>query len=366
MINTQVGIVGAGNMGRAIAWAMEELGYSLLILDQHEGAIQNCQRLLRTDHKFFKGKSYDTLTGCGMVISSLPYHQNLNLATFCINNNIPYFDLGGNVGVSEAINTYATVVAGFAAVSTNPTENVKEANAIQPVMTDLGLAPGWVNIIAEEMYQEWRKREGESPETITMMVGGLPQQPNNTLQYSCTWSYDGLINEYRDDCIVLIDGKQTTVRGMDGYQFPVPSELGPLEAFYTSGGVAHTISVMKKRGVKNCSYKTLRYPNHHKMVNFLIHESGLDDSSLIEVFKRTCPPREDLVIIKVAAQDLTFEKVIRSDENFSAMQKATAFPIAAAAHTVSLYDISKPVLKYDDLWDTQFNLWLDRLFQGAR
>ena len=348
MINNQVGIVGAGNMGKAIAWAMERLGYQLVILDQYEEAIQSCQTLLKASHKFVKGKGYDTLTGCSTVISSLPYHQNLDLATFCIDHGIPYFDLGGSVGVSNDINTYA------------------KEHATAPVMTDLGLAPGWVNIMAENMCQEYLNREGEVPNTITMMVGGLPQEINNTLQYSCTWSFDGLINEYKDDCIVLQDGEHVIAKGMGGYEFPVMSEeIGALEAFYTSGGAAHTISVMKKRGVENCSYKTLRYPGHHKMVNFLIHESGLPDETVIEIFKRTCPPQDDLVIIKVTADELGFEKVIRSGKNFSAMQKATAFPIASVAHMASLYNLPKGVLKYDDLLVTQFNLWLDRLFQEA-
>jgi saccharopine dehydrogenase-like NADP-dependent oxidoreductase len=66
--------------------------------------------------------------------------------------------------------------------------------------------------------------------------------------------------------------------------------------------------------------------------------------------------------MRVAVDDLLFEKVIRSDQKFSAMQKATAFPIAAAAHTAASYDFSQPVLKYDDLGVTPFNTWLDVLF----
>ena len=100
MINNRVGVVGAGNMGRTIAWAMERLGYELVVLDQYEEAIQSCQTLLKANHKFVKGKGYDTLIGCSTVISSLPYHQNLDLATFCIDHGIPYFDLGGSVGVA--------------------------------------------------------------------------------------------------------------------------------------------------------------------------------------------------------------------------------------------------------------------------
>ena len=307
----------------------------------------NAKKLLSSKHKFIRNTSFNCLEGCGLVISSLPFHQNLSLARFCISEGITYCDLGGNIETSKSINRFG---------------NHKATNII---MTDLGLAPGWANIIAENMYQEYISRYGKPPNNIQMMVGGLPQHPNNTLRYSCTWSYDGLVNEYRDRCIVLIHGEQVIVNGMDGYEFPIDTDIGPLEGFYTSGGAAHTIATMKNRGVLNCSYKTLRYPQHHQIVNFLIHESGLDDQAIIEIFKKTCPPQDDLVIIQVQVDNLSFEKIIKSDSRFSGMQKATAFPIAAAAHTISMSDIGRDVLKYSDLNYPQFNKSLDQLFEAS-
>ena len=339
---SKIGIVGAGNMGKAIAWAMEQLGYDLVILDCDGSALNVANELLNGNHELcaISGAPHgrnNIIAGCSAVISSLPYHKNLDLATFCIDRQIPYFDLGGSVKVSDDIHSYARL------------------HATKPVLTDLGLAPGWVNIIAEDMYQLWIQKKDTAPNTITMMVGGLPQHPDNTLKYTCTWSYDGLVNEYRDDCIVLIDGWPKIVEGMGGYQFPVDSEIGPLEAFYTSGGAAHTIATMQERGVQNCSYKTLRYPQHRQLVNFLIHESGLSDDTITEIFKRTCPAKNDLVIIKVAADDLAYERVIRSNKTFSAMQQATAFPAASAVHAVLGGEFSDPVLKYTDINTVSFN-----------
>ena len=356
-MNNRIGIAGAGNMGLAIAWAMEQLEYDLIVIDQNPTAINNCKQLLNNvlEHTFVRigidsqGDGWDLLKDCDAVISSLPYHQNLLLARYCIEKNINYFDLGGNVDSSTAINRYAL------------------HNTQKCVMTDLGLAPGWVNIIAEYIYQEYVAHNQLIPKSIAMMVGGLPQHPNNTLRYSCTWSYDGLVNEYRDRCIVLSNGEQIIVNGMEGYQFPIKTDICPLEAFYTSGGAAHTIATMQKRGVLNCSYKTLRYPQHHKIVKFLINESGLDDQSIIDIFKKTCPPQEDLVIIKVTTDDTSFNfnKIIKSDQNFSAMQKSTAFPIASVAHTVLILDIAQSVLKYDDVPYPQFNKTLNQLFEAS-
>ena len=348
MNNKDIGIVGAGNMGQAIAWAMQVLGHNLTILDQSEDSIRKCQKIIGFDaHKFVCGGSYILVDKCDAIISSLPYHQNYKLAQFCIDNGIAYFDLGGSVGTSEKINSYA------------------KGRATRPVLTDLGLAPGWVNIIAEHMVDEFLESTGRVPESVRMMVGGLPQTPSNTLKYTCTWSYDGLINEYKDNCIILVNGFQDVVRGMDGYEFPIDSQIGPLEGFYTSGGAAHTVASLQRKGIQNCSYKTLRYRGHRDLVNFLIHESKMSDETVTEVFKRTCPPQDDLVIIKVLVEDVEFEHIIKSDKTFSAMQKATAFPIAAAAHSVLSDASSGHLLKYDDLGIEEFNKPLDLLFEAA-
>ena len=347
MANITVGIAGAGQMGQAIAWAMQELGYNLVILDQQEASLYKCQKLLSSKHKFIRNTSFQCLKDCDIVISSLPYHQNLSLARFCISEGITYCDLGGNVETSRSINHFG------------------QHQATNVIMTDLGLAPGWANIITEHMYQEYESKHSKPHNNIQIMVGGLPQHPNNALKYSCTWSYDGLVNEYRDRCIVLKNGEQIMTNGMEGYQYPIESKIGPLEAFYTSGGAAHTIATMQKRGVLNCSYQTLRYPEHHHIVSFLINESGLDDKSIIDIFKKTCPPQDDLVIIQIRVDDLFYETIIKSGSQFSGMQNATAFPIAAAAHTIAISDINRQVLKYSDLTYPQFNKTLEQLFKST-
>jgi len=345
-MSKKIGIVGAGNMGQAIAWAMQSLGYDLVVLDQSERSIRACQKTIGCNDtsKFIRGTSYTSIDTCDAVVSSLPYHQNYELAKFCIDNSIAYFDLGGSVGTSDKINDYA------------------KSRAKRPVLTDLGLAPGWVNIITEHMVEKILEKTGDAPQSVRMMVGGLPQSPQNTLKYTCTWSYDGLINEYKDNCIVLINGMQDLARGLGGYEYPIETQIGDLEAFYTSGGAAHTIPSLQRKGVQNCSYKTLRYKGHRDLVNFLIHESKMSDETVAEVFKRTCPPQDDLVIIKVDVDHSKFENIIKSDQKFSAMQKATAFPIAAAAHSVLSEPPSQNVLKYGDLRVKEFNKSLDSLF----
>ena len=253
-----------------------------------------------------------------IVISSLPYHQTEIVANYCIDNGIRYCDLGGRVDVSQRINDKA------------------KDQAVKPVFTDLGLAPGLVNIVAEEGY---KRLHGDGKVTsVEMMVGGLPdylESNRNPLRYALTWSTDGLINEYKDDCLILQGGKTELVDGMSGLDDVQTKNLGPLEAFYTSGGASHTIESMKRKGVANCSYKTLRYKGHCSIVKFLIKDCGLEKEALEKIFASCGFAQKDEVIIlaKVHKGNKSWvkEKLVKSDDQFSAMQKATALPASSVA-----------------------------------
>jgi saccharopine dehydrogenase-like NADP-dependent oxidoreductase len=204
-----------------------------------------------------------------------------------------------------------------------------------------------------------------------MMVGGLPKnpEPRNPFKYNVTWSVDGLINEYKDSCNILRDGQVESVDGMEGLE-DIDTEIGPLECFYTSGGASHSIDSMIARGVRNCSYKTLRYRGHCRLVKFLIRDCYLPDSCLKQLFQVGCSGSEkDLVIIKVLITTggeeetpLNKEIVVDSDDNLSAMQKATAFPISAVASIMAegkLDGLSS--VSYGDIPQKEFNQKLSDL-----
>jgi len=341
-------VFGVGKMGTAISWAVKELGLELACADVDPNAfdrwIKNVGIMTAEDVDFYHVKPNESWRGAiseaspDVVISSLPYHQTEDLAKICVDNGFRYCDLGGRVDVSQRINCYA------------------KTRASKPIFTDLGLAPGWVNILAEEGF---KKLLGSAESTkIQMMVGGLPdylESSKNPLRYGVTWSVDGLINEYRDDCLILEDGEIKVVKGMDGVEDIETEKLGKLEAFYTSGGASHSIHSMKERGVQNCCYKTIRYRGHGDMVRFLIRDCGLDDTTLTQIFTEGCghvEKDEVIIIAKVVKDNKTWseEKLIKSDEKFSAMQKATAFPVTSIAALMAegFFDENKD--QHRDYW----------------
>jgi len=355
-------VLGVGRMGTAIAYAMNKLRFEVTGMDTNVEAAKNMPfkinyeqtydqegtpttGLQKNDFLVVKDAD-DIITGLNVlnkfdiVISSLPYHQTEKVAMWCVDNGVRYCDLGGRVDVSKNINDYA------------------KQHATKPVFTDLGLAPGLVNILAEEGCRQIHS----TADSVNMMVGGLPdfhESTNNPLRYGVTWSVDGLINEYKDDCLILEDGEIKTVRGMDGLENLETEKLGNLEAFYTSGGASHSIDSMRARGVKNCSYKTLRYRGHGKIIKFLIRDCSLSDEIMTKIFEEGCGHAnkdEVIVLADVKGGDKSWHKeiLVQSDEQFSAMQKATAFSISAVAAIMAEGKLEGDKEQHRDYW-LQYN-----------
>jgi saccharopine dehydrogenase-like NADP-dependent oxidoreductase len=355
-------IFGIGRMGTAISWCMNQYGIDVVGADTRKESVEPLLNVIgASDPSFYQitegtDDFKDVLSHekPDVVISSLPYHQLEPVAYYCIDNQIRYCDLGGRVDVSKKINDYA---------------RTKLDHELAPLITDLGLAPGWINILAEEGLRQ----VGEA-EDIKMMVGGLPRHKvNPPLNYVVTWSVDGLINEYKDDCEVLKDCEIVTAKGMDGLEKVEIEKLGELEAFYTSGGASHTIRDMQKRGVHNCSYKTLRYPGHRDAIKFLIDNA--QEECVREILDRGCSPdlSTDIVVLAatVGAWPLQWKHwtIIEAEDktpeiHFTAMQKATAYPISAIASLLAdgildrerrkverrgCYEHPSPVLSYKDI-----------------
>jgi saccharopine dehydrogenase-like NADP-dependent oxidoreductase len=362
-------IFGVGRMGTSISWYMNKLGYHVVGVDAMPSACERLKGMFGEEKfGFYRTKHADQdcdqildLESPDVVISSLPYHQTEAVAKVCVDKGLRYCDLGGRVDVSRRINEYAN------------------DNATKPIMTDLGLAPGWVNILAEQGFREVAR--GGQVQSIKMMVGGLPvEKLNHPLDYAITWSVDGLINEYKDNCEIIKNGKIETVAGMDGLEIVDSEYLGPLEAFYTSGGSSHTIKTMQERDVVDCAYKTLRYPGHIETVKFLMKDCGLSDEQMAEIFNKGCNlDIPDLVIIKayVKKGDLLWNKEILVNsikDEFSAMQRATSGPISVVASLMAEgmfdarfdehrdYKVALPlVLSYKDVPYEEFNKRLTTL-----
>ena len=328
-------ILGAGGIGLPIASALKHEEYNLILSDCSQDAIDKAKDYFART-KFDSECSLDFHVGGAadyldknkldfdMVVSALPYYMNKEIAFACVSAGIAYVDLGGHVE------------------TTNYIRKIAEEDGCAPVASDQGLAPGLVNICAEESFEAVKENKYRSAK-IKMAVGGLPENRGlNPLDYIVTWSIDGLINEYKGEAEVLLRAEKKNVPTLTGLE-TMTVDGDELEAFYTSGGSSHTIQSMfnqTSRPIPDVTYKTLRYPGHMKMVKWLMEEIELDHIDLTHLFKYGCAALDEKDIVKFYVEatngNLSYkrEHTFYASEEFSAMQRSTAYSAAAAIQTM--------------------------------
>ena len=136
-----------------------------------------------------------------------------------------------------------------------------------------GLAPGLGGILLANGSREISGREGR------ILVGGLPQTPEEPFRYRLLFSIVGLAREYIEEARIVRDGKVLKVRPFDKImRFKFPKPIGELEGFYTDG-LATLLYTMKH--MENMSEITLRWPGHAEKFKFLI-EAGFFERKEIE------------------------------------------------------------------------------------
>lgn len=337
MSNKSITVVGAGLQGQPIAYALSKLNFDIDLIDIDKNSLENAyKKISKMGGRIRSTACYandlpDFVDRSALVISAAPFKANIRIAGHCAQRGLRYCDLGGNPEVSEII----------------------QKQAKSPVCTDLGLAPGWVNLIAEMGCAAVKNLDGL---TIRMRVGGLPVYPKGSLKYGSTFSVEGLVNEYQGQCDILSAG---TIRQVDALGDLESIYIGEIdeafEAFNTRGGITPlTLIDLQTRGVHNCDYKTLRYVGHCDLLRFLALECVVD---LETALANACPAiTEDRVIISVVfidqKQNRVWSKVVQInyDDNWTAMQKATAFPAACVAAQITRGDLDHlKVVRYRDI-----------------
>ncbi len=322
-------VVGTGLMGRAVAYGLHKLGLEVYAQDINPENLEKLKEIIPVNTNEIKSLDYVIIPdNMDVVVSAIPFAMCDIIASKCIEKNVRYCDLGGNPFYSEAIQKMAKTSS---------------------VFTDLGLAPGYINILAEECYQKYPEVK-----SISMQVGGLPVKPTGTLKYNRTFHIHGLVTEYIGECDIIRDGKSAKVATLEETENVYHDYGFELEAFHTRGGIGKTLELMLNRGVKECSYKTLRYRGHANLLKFLRDECKTLEESLLNACPET---KKDMICIRVVADRKTFKEfTIIHDEQWTAMQKATGFPTAVVASIMASGKMDgKPVLDYSDIPINEFN-----------
>lgn len=278
-------IAGAGNIGRLIAILLaNSQDYQVICGDKYlddthlpsHPALQFIQMDITN-----KGELSDCLkkNHIHSIVSCLPYFHNLYIAQLAAELDLHYFDLTEDVAVTTGIKKLAQ----------------HKTTAFVP---QCGVAPGFINIVANQLIKKFEKVDA-----AYLRAGSLPRSTHNALQYAITWSIDGLINEYGNDCYGLVDGKITTLKPLEDVE-QVELDGTLYEAFNTSGGVGSLIETYQGK-VDILNYKTLRYPGHCEKMRFLMQDLRLNEERDIvkHILEKNLPKtHQDVMLVYVSVK----------------------------------------------------------------
>ena len=239
------------------------------------------------------------------VLVSTPFYLNKQIATLCNEHGCDYFDLTESVEVTDYVKT------------------LKNATFV----TQCGLAPGIVSIIAHNLATKLQQVD-----SIQIRVGALPKNANNHLGYYRTWNTAGLINEYINPCPAIVNYEKTNLEPVADFEEVMFNGM-LLEAANTSGGLGSLADTWAEKA-KSVNYKTLRYPGHWKLIQFLKEDLGLKNnfSTYVKLFDENVPKTSDdyvFILINVSGylhgeyKVLQYDKMIDGTENHTAIQVAT-------------------------------------------
>lgn len=274
----RIAVLGLGKVGTLAAKLLHQAGFDVTGYDQ-----QTPREALPFTVDNADISTPQVLAGAfakvDAVLSCLPFHLNIGVATAAHKAGIHYFDLTEDVPTTNAIIELAKTAKGLMA-------------------PQCGLAPGFIGIVGASHIAMF-----ETCRSVRMRVGALPQNPTGLLGYAFNWSPEGVVNEYLNDCEVLEGGARKWVSPMEWHE-KLFIDGKELEAFTTSGGLG-TMCETYLGKVDNIDYKTIRYPGHMKLMNFFFHELLMRENRAEagRILVNAKPPVEDdIVYIHVSTE----------------------------------------------------------------
>lgn len=237
----------------------------------------------------------------------------------------------------------------------NMTEYVAETNQIMELARDAetgfvlqtGIAPGYIDVLAHGMFQQFCNDFGvDKVDKIEMKVGALTDHAVAPHYYGFTWSPVGVATEYVKDVVAIRNFKKTQLHAL--------SERGTIiidgityEDDLTSGGAADLPDFLEGK-VRDLDYKTLRHPGHYAWVKAQL-TALRSDSDPFAAFQRTLEREiphveDDRIVLYAAVQGRDANGTLRRREvgklilpqlvgrrKLRAIQTTTAVPMLQAA-----------------------------------
>jgi saccharopine dehydrogenase-like NADP-dependent oxidoreductase len=280
-------VIGAGKIGSLIAALLANTkDYHVLLGDMDIETLPITRLIAKSSNihltKIDARKKQDVLSfikknNVHSIISSLPFYCNTLIAEAAQACSVNYFDLTEDTETTRIV-----------------TELSRHTDSA--FVPQCGLAPGFISVVANDLMQHFTTLD-----TVKMRVGALPINISNALQYTLTWSTDGLINEYGNLCQGVEKGQLVSLLPLEDLE-EIKIDGLTYEAFNTSGGIGSLANTYMGR-VKQLTYKTIRYPGHCSKVRFLMNDLKLnDDRGTLKRILENCIPKtgQDVVLVYVS------------------------------------------------------------------
>ena len=263
----QIGILGAGMVGRAMAidlakkfsvTSFDVSGHALQLLTEKEPSVKTIKADL-SDYS-----NYNTLlAGFDLVISAVPGFM-------------------GYLALEAIINAKKNVVD----ISFFP-EDALELDALAKqnhvtAIVDCGVAPGMSNLILG--YHNERMQIN----SFECLVGGLPKQRLKPFEYKAPFSPMDVLEEYTRPARYVENSCIVVKPALSDAEFVDFENVGTLESFNTDGLRSLLFTMPKIPFMKE---KTLRYPSHIDLMKSLL-SAGFFDEAPVNFKGQEISPRE--------------------------------------------------------------------------
>ncbi len=120
-------------------------------------------------------------------------------------------------------------------------------------LVDCGVAPGLSHVVSARLAEDVEK-----PESLEILVGGLPQRRRWPFEYISVFSPRDVVEEYTRPARIKWAGKAEKWPPLSRVELVEFEEVGTLEAFLTDG----LRSLLNSLDIPFMVEKTLRYPGH--------------------------------------------------------------------------------------------------------
>jgi saccharopine dehydrogenase-like NADP-dependent oxidoreductase len=277
-----------------------------------------------------------------IILDCLPGNAAPRIANFAKKYNLHYANLTEYVTETNEIITIAK-------------------NATTGFLLQTGLAPGYINLVAHELFQKFCLDHNVSKvQALEFKVGALTKNAVAPHFYGFTWSPIGVATEYIKETIVIRDFVTTTLPALSERASIVIDGL-TYEEDLTSGGAADLPYALARK-VKRLDYKTLRFSGHYDWIELQIKNISKNTATIAALQQKMheCIPQieEDQIVLYAAVEGKDHKGVLRRNEvaktvlpqkvgnhMLRAIQATTAAPLAQAAQLLLEGTLKGPILQ---------------------